>query len=148
MRASKIVMRVLQASSLLPLAVAAPSFCHKAPQPDPFDCSVPACADMSAMFKKSVQGLDKKRSNIGNQNGSAAAPTVLPAQYNGCPVDKNALGASTWNLMHTMAANYPEQPTVEQQSQMTALIEGLSMFYPCAFCAADFRQSIKDSPPR
>lgn len=57
-----------------------------------------------------------------------------------CPLDKDELGKSTWGLLHTMAANYPEKPTIEQVTDMTVFFKILSKYYPCEFCAKDFRK--------
>lgn len=62
------------------------------------------------------------------------------AQKHGCPYDKDDLGRSTWGLLHTMAASYPDEPTTKQVSEITSFIGLLSRFYPCEFCAKDFRQ--------
>lgn len=115
------------------------------PKTDPLDCAVPACADMASMFKKSLNRVDKNRKDPGSTLNVSIG---VPREYIGCPVDKNELGDSSWVLLHTMAANYPEHPTSEQQQQMIAFITALAAFYPCVHCAADFQESIKQSPPR
>lgn len=55
----------------------------------------------------------------------------------GCPLDKEELGHSTWNLLHTMAAVYPETPTVKQKEDVKELFGILSRNYPCHICAKD-----------
>lgn len=57
-----------------------------------------------------------------------------------CPLDKDQLGKASWGFLHTMAANYPKQPTMEQQTNMRQFIYLFSQFYPCNFCAADMRK--------
>ncbi|WWC62523.1 uncharacterized protein I303_105119 [Kwoniella dejecticola CBS 10117] len=64
-----------------------------------------------------------------------------------CPPDNAALGRSTWTFLHTTAAYYPLQANERQQTQMTNLLESLSIFYPCNWCATDFRRDIKKNPP-
>ena len=64
-----------------------------------------------------------------------------------CPPDVEELGRSTWTFLHTTAAYYPIEPTTTQQEQMLGLIKGLAAFYPCSYCATEFRQSIKENPP-
>lgn len=56
-----------------------------------------------------------------------------------CPWDKDTLGKSTWGLLHTMAAHYPDEPNQEQQKDMKGFFSILSRLYPCEFCAKDFR---------
>lgn len=55
----------------------------------------------------------------------------------GCPMDKDELGRSTWNLLHTMAATYPEQPSEQQKQDVKSFFNILSRTYPCDVCAKD-----------
>ena len=45
-----------------------------------------------------------------------------------------------------MSAWYPENPTTEQRTSMTQFIQGLSLFYPCTYCAVDFQENIQKHP--
>lgn len=65
-----------------------------------------------------------------------AGSTSLPAN---CPPDVDALGRSTWNMLHTMTATYPEQPSRGEQDQARSFISLFSNVYPCGHCAEDFR---------
>ena len=56
------------------------------------------------------------------------------------------MGKSTWGLLHTIAANYPDQPTEQQKKDVKGLFSILSRLYPCEFCARDFRKEIKETP--
>ena len=60
-----------------------------------------------------------------------------------CPPDVEVLGRSTWTFLHTMASKYPEKPTNEQQTGMSSFLNILSEFYPCWYCAKDFRDWMK-----
>lgn len=51
-----------------------------------------------------------------------------------CPPDVEALGSSTWTLLHTMAAYYPERPAPSQMDSMKMFFEGFAQHYPCWFC--------------
>ena len=122
---------------------------------DPLDCKVPACHDKISIFKKAMQNQNASstKSNASandsiNQSKSKQKAPKLPSKYIGCPLDRSELGRSSWNLLHTMAANYPNSPTEEEQLRMKEFIVALSLFYPCVHCAADFQRSIKQSPPR
>ena len=114
---------------------------------NPLDCNIPACSDKMDMFKKAVGGV---RNNSTQQLKSGAMTTkgtpMLPVI--GCPLDRNELGRSAWDLLHTMVANYPDAPTEKQQKQMTAFFEALAEFYPCIHCAEDFQENVRLSPPR
>lgn len=54
-----------------------------------------------------------------------------------CPLDKDELGRSTWNLLHTMAATYPDNPSDEQKQNVNSFFNILSKTYPCDVCAKD-----------
>lgn len=58
----------------------------------------------------------------------------------GCPVDKDELGRSTWNLLHTMAARYPNRPSDVQKNQVKQFFGILSQTYPCKPCADDLTE--------
>lgn len=55
-------------------------------------------------------------------------------------MDKDELGKSTWNLLHTMAAVYPENPTEAQKKDIKKFFNVLSRTYPCDICAEDLVQ--------
>jgi len=82
----------------------------------------------------------------GSSNGNAASqdPSQPPPD---CPLDKDGLGRQTWGFLHTMAAYYPESPTVREQKEMSVFIKLFSKFYPCDHCARDLREEIKECPP-
>jgi Erv1 / Alr family len=65
----------------------------------------------------------------------------------GCPLDKEELGRVTWSLIHTIAAYYPDRPTIDDQISALEFIRSLAHFYPCEECAQDFRDSVKSNPP-
>ncbi|KAL3463039.1 ERV/ALR sulfhydryl oxidase domain-containing protein [Aspergillus heterothallicus] len=69
---------------------------------------------------------------------SATAPTrTYPRKE--CPPDVEELGRSTWTLLHSMSATYPEKANAEQQTEMRGFLKLLSKLYPCWVCADDFR---------
>ncbi|KAK9480107.1 ERV/ALR sulfhydryl oxidase domain-containing protein [Lipomyces japonicus] len=67
--------------------------------------------------------------------GLAAAKPV-PSD---CPPDVNEIGRSTWTLLHSVAAQYPEAATGSQQDDMIQFLGIFSKIYPCWHCADDFR---------
>ena len=74
---------------------------------------------------------------------SARATTTTPAKEEeimDCPPDSLKLGRHTWTFLHTMAAYYPEQPSVDQQKSARQLIESLAQLYPCSWCARHLRE--------
>jgi len=64
------------------------------------------------------------------------------------PPDVIELGQSTWTLLHTMAAYYPQNPASEKKEQVNSFLEAFSKVYPCSFCAKDFQNILKESPPQ
>ncbi|WIA33793.1 hypothetical protein OEZ86_006906 [Tetradesmus obliquus] len=64
-----------------------------------------------------------------------------------CPPDILELGRSTWTLLHSMAAYYPDHPTLQQQHSMTGFILALGDFYPCQECAGHLRKELQRHPP-
>jgi len=86
------------------------------------------------------------------QQKTTEKATVVPAATTGvsvpqlpqdCPPDVDELGRSSWTLLHTMAASYPERPSLTQQSEVTQFISLFGKLYPCWVCAGDFQQWIK-----
>lgn len=57
------------------------------------------------------------------------------------------LGNSTWFLLHTTSAYYPEYPTEMQKQTMIGFINGLAEFYPCKKCSQHFKEHISNYPP-
>uniref|UniRef100_A0A7E4UU39 Sulfhydryl oxidase n=1 Tax=Panagrellus redivivus TaxID=6233 RepID=A0A7E4UU39_PANRE len=78
---------------------------------------------------------------------SPAAKVAEEQRRRDCPVDKDELGRSTWNLLHTMAAYYPEKPTETEKETMKTTLDSISKTYPCTHCAEDFRKDLKTNPP-
>ncbi|RDW86752.1 flavin-linked sulfhydryl oxidase [Aspergillus mulundensis] len=56
-----------------------------------------------------------------------------------CPPDVEVLGRSTWTLLHSLTATYPEKASASEQADMRSFLTLLSKLYPCWVCADDFR---------
>jgi FAD-linked sulfhydryl oxidase len=56
-----------------------------------------------------------------------------------CPPDVEALGRSSWTLLHSITASYPAQPDPQLQSETRSFLHTFSKLYPCWHCAGDFR---------
>ena len=113
------------------------------------DCEHPACASKMDLFKRAQSAYstrDETTKSLSDSNSSVMIP--LPPPTNNCPVDREELGRSTWNLLHTIAAYYPDQPTAAQQESVRQLFLSLAQFYPCEVCAEDFRESVAANSPR
>ncbi|EKV19218.1 FAD dependent sulfhydryl oxidase Erv1, putative [Penicillium digitatum] len=69
-----------------------------------------------------------------------AAATSFPSETpSDCPPDVEELGRSTWTLLHSMAATYPEKANMEHQANMSGFLKFFSKLYPCWVCADDFQ---------
>lgn len=101
---------------------------------DPFldGCDRPACDDMVSMLKKAqAYSADQK-----------AADTIV------CPPNSAELGRSSWTLLHSMAAWYPDSPSEKDQTRMQQFMQALAKFYPCTWCALDFQKNLNEKPVR
>lgn len=64
-----------------------------------------------------------------------------------CPADVELLGRSSWTLLHSIAATYPETPTNQQQKDLKQFVKLFGNFYPCWFCKKDFEVYLTKSEP-
>jgi Erv1 / Alr family len=81
-----------------------------------------------------------------NQVTDKISAVILPES--GCPLDKEELGRSTWDLIHTIAAYYPDSPSDADKEKARNFISSVSYLYPCEVCREDFKQSVADFPPQ
>ncbi|CAI2308356.1 unnamed protein product [Caenorhabditis sp. 36 PRJEB53466] len=110
-----------------------------------------ACVSVEEMMKKGremAEKLKKKEAGEPSKDKTSAPSTSTGAKVYGCPVDKDELGRSTWNLLHTMSVYYPEKPTEEDKSRAKTFMTLLGQTYPCDFCAKDLRKDLKEEPPK
>ncbi|RDW68014.1 sulfhydryl oxidase-1 [Coleophoma cylindrospora] len=68
---------------------------------------------------------------------SASATAGVPAD---CPADVEALGRSSWTLLHSISATYPVAPTAQEQSDVKSFLGLFGKLYPCWVCAEDFQE--------
>eukprot|EP00980_Cylindrotheca_fusiformis_P024492 scaffold11961_cov122-Cylindrotheca_fusiformis.AAC.4 len=98
------------------------------------DCERPACDEVQKGMPSSIE------------EAKAMSQKLASKQKVQCPPRSAELGRSSWKLLHSMAAWYPENPTNDQQTRMKSFMTTLAEFYPCTWCAADFQKNIKDAP--
>jgi hypothetical protein len=58
-------------------------------------------------------------------------------------VTKEELGRATWVFLHTLAAQFPEHPSRQQQRDARQLMDCFTRIYPCADCAQHFQEIVK-----
>jgi FAD-linked sulfhydryl oxidase len=47
-----------------------------------------------------------------------------------------------------MAAWYPDEPSKAERTSMKRFFSALGRFYPCPWCATDFRANLEEKPPQ
>lgn len=96
----------------------------------------------STLMKKPItqsQNSDQSTPSLPPSNAHSSPPNQLE---NGCPPDVEELGRSSWTLLHSISATYPEQPTPAHQAKTNTFIQLFSQLYPCWHCASDFQDWI------
>lgn len=63
------------------------------------------------------------------------------------PVTKVELGRATWTFLHTLAAQFPDNPTRQQKKDVKELMAILSRMYPCKECADHFKEVLRYNIP-
>jgi FAD-linked sulfhydryl oxidase len=124
----------------------------------------PPCR-VCSQFKTVTKGIKKKQQeqkNPGNSPETAVAVTATstaetksasssssssPASAFPCPPDSAELGRSTWTFLHTMAAYYPDSPTLAERAGMRSFLNHFAKFYPCGYCAGHLREYSMKHPP-
>uniref|UniRef100_A0AC34GA35 Sulfhydryl oxidase n=1 Tax=Panagrolaimus sp. ES5 TaxID=591445 RepID=A0AC34GA35_9BILA len=89
-----------------------------------------ACFSVEEMMKMSKKFSDNKKGETSSSkteiNEKTIEQVVEERRAKQCPVDKDELGRSTWNLLHTMAAYYPEKPSIDEKKNMETTLTSLS----------------------
>ncbi|KAF7717014.1 Uncharacterized protein PECH_003171 [Penicillium ucsense] len=103
-------------------------------------------ASWRALTRQATQSSSTSKTDSPTQSTTIATPvtasksTPQPSEIpSDCPPDVEQLGRSTWTLLHTMAATYPEKASTEHQEDMQGFLKFFSKLYPCWVCADDFR---------
>ncbi|KAK8242401.1 hepatopoietin protein, partial [Phyllosticta capitalensis] len=102
-------------------------------------------ASWAAITKSQTKGA-----SAGTTTGTAVPSTFSsqPSPPADCPPDVEALGRSTWTLLHSITATYPTAPTASQQDNARGFLRSFASLYPCWVCAEDFQDWMKTNTPR
>ena len=104
-------------------------------------CRCRSCTSVASWMQMAKQH-DRAPSTIATSTPPAGATSSLQPPED-CPPDVEQLGRSSWTLLHTMAASYPERPSLTQQSDTRQFISLFGKMYPCWVCAGDFQEWMK-----
>ena len=85
-------------------------------------------------------GLSSNGDRSDTSKAAASTVTNVVDSQHDCPVDREKLGNSTWNFLHTMAAYVPDTPTREEQKEIKQFMSLLGRYYPCDLCAHGVRE--------
>ncbi|OMO63342.1 Erv1/Alr [Corchorus olitorius] len=92
------------------------------------------------LISLSSSSSSSKVVNLDSPPTSSTHPLVKkPA----APVTKEELGRATWTFLHTLGAQYPENPTRQQKKDVKELMSILSRMYPCKECADHFKEVLR-----
>jgi Erv1 / Alr family len=117
---------------------------------------MPALSSSSAIVLVSSDPPIIVVNDVGNSSGDKMVSvaiietekdSALSSAVSDCPLDKEELGRSTWNLIHTVAAYYPNSPSEADKENARNFILALSYLYPCEVCRSDFKESVANFPP-
>mmetsp|Transcript_26381 Transcript_26381/g.53576 ORF Transcript_26381/g.53576 Transcript_26381/m.53576 type:complete len:126 (-) Transcript_26381:736-1113(-) len=93
------------------------------------DCDRPACEDTVSALTAALRRVGKKGGPATSASSSSkGSASTRPAA---CPPTSGVLGKSSWNLVHSMAAWYPDNPSEEDERMMTQFMNAFARFYPC-----------------
>ncbi|KAF2822773.1 mitochondrial FAD-linked sulfhydryl oxidase-like protein ERV1 [Ophiobolus disseminans] len=106
------------------------------------------CTDVASWFAM-TGGKPKQAAtqpaDITTAPRASTTTATLPAD---CPPDVEALGRSSWTLLHSITAAYPTRPTPQLQSETTSFLSAFGKLYPCWVCAEDFQTWMAKNTPR
>ncbi|XP_043285180.1 FAD-linked sulfhydryl oxidase ALR [Venturia canescens] len=106
------------------------------------------CTDFKTWAAIQKKTYDSEKNEGEKQDDKVEVqPTSLGNVRTDCPLDKDELGSKTWAFLHTMAAYYPEKPSIQQRTDMKTFFQVFSKFYPCNTCAKDLQEQLKKTPP-
>ncbi|GBG80567.1 hypothetical protein CBR_g31027 [Chara braunii] len=83
----------------------------------------------------------------GEKQGVLDRSGAMRQGYGGA-VSLAELGRCTWVFLHTLATQFPENPTKQQQRDAKELMMILTRIYPCKECAEHLTTVIEANPPK
>lgn len=135
---------------------------------NPFDCIKPACASKMDMLQSAIKQRKivdgDKSEEVASSPSTSQEPVSIANSSSvvelnveniespsnlapGCPLYIEELGRSSWDLIHTMAAYYPDTPNEEDKKHATNFMISMAYLYPCDVCRKEFIESVEKVPP-
>lgn len=116
------------------------------------DCNIPACSVKHDFFR-SFNQLSKNSISTNTEGKESDEENKIDDESSffsedDCPLDRNQLGSSAWDIIHSFAAYYPDEPSIEQQKKVAEFFVTFADLYPCLVCKQDFQEYVKQYPPR
>jgi len=62
-------------------------------------------------------------------------------------ITKEELGKQTWSFLHTLASQFPDEPSNAEKTHAKNLMNAIGALYPCKECAEHFRSVLKKRKP-
>lgn len=110
-----------------------------------------ACTDFKQWMKvgpPQASDVTASKSDKKEESPESEEQSLRDQKEGVCPPDRQELGSASWSLLHSLAAYYPSQPSVEQRQEASQFMHLFSKLYPCADCAEDLRKDLVENPPK
>lgn len=109
------------------------------------DPSCGLCKDIHDwMNSAKASAFSQARSLFSNKSNNISDPyEPFPS-----PPDADQLGRETWTFLHTLAAFYPQKPSLDHQSKTKQFFTLLPSMYPCNVCSEHLKDELQINPPR
>lgn len=99
----------------------------------------PSSGPLFSIYSSTKAPLAKTTSSVQLDDTSVKGKSTAP-------VSKEELGRATWTFLHTLAAQYPDNPTRQQKKDVKELVQILTRMYPCSECADHFKEVVRANP--
>ncbi|KAL7932405.1 ERV/ALR sulfhydryl oxidase domain-containing protein [Trichoderma chlorosporum] len=106
------------------------------------------CRSCTSFASWAAQAKETTRKDAASGSRAVSTTAVASGPPADCPPDVEQLGRSSWTLLHSIAASYPETPSRTQQSDLLSFVGLFSKLYPCWVCAEDFQGYMARQKPQ
>jgi len=89
---------------------------------------------------------DKEFMTMFNVQHTKETQLIPDANSSPLKLTKEQVGRYAWGILHSMAATFPNEPTIEDKKNFAVFLQSFSKLYPCKECAKHFQQLLKEKP--